>query len=189
MADKERNIVETIRREQSRLWNFIRRRVPDAWEAEEILQDVFFEYVEAYRLPEPIEQAGAWLFRVARNRIVDRFRKRRESALPSAPDEDEADQADQADEARWLESMLPASTDGPEAAYTRSLLVRELTAALDELPPEQREVFIAHEVEGQSFKAIAADTGVPVNTLLARKRYAILRLRERLQAIYEEVID
>lgn len=183
MADRDKNIVETIRRERSRLWNFIRRRVPDVWEAEEILQDVFFEYVEAYRLPASVEQAGAWLFRVARNRIVDRFRKRRESALPSAPDEDDPD------EDRWLESMLPASTDGPEAAYVRSVLIRELTAALDELPPEQRQVFIAHEIEGQSFKAIAADTGVPVNTLLARKRYAILRLRERLQAIYEEVID
>jgi RNA polymerase sigma factor (sigma-70 family) len=178
MAEQDKRITETISRERGRLRNFIRRRVPDANEAEDILQDVFFEYVENYRLPEPIEQVGAWLFRVARNRIIDRFRKKREVQLPDAGGDD--------DEGNWLEEVLPSPEAGPEAAYARGVLMDELYAALDELPKEQRDVFVAHEVEGRSFKDMAAESGASVNTLLARKRYAVLHLRARLQSIYDE---
>ncbi len=178
MAKQDKHITETISQERGRLRNFIRRRVPDANEAEDILQDVFFEYVEAYRLPEPIEQVGAWLFRVARNRIIVRFRKKREVALPDVQSE--------GDDQLWLEEVLPSSDAGPEAAYARSILLEELLAALNELPQEQRDVFVAHELEGRSFKELAVLTGVTVNTLLARKRYAVLHLRTRLQNIYDE---
>ncbi len=178
MAEQDKRITETISQERGRLRNFIRRRVPDANEAEDILQDVFFEYVEAYRLPEPIEQVGAWLFRVARNRIIDRFRKKREVALPEMPGEEE--------DGHWLEEVLPSADAGPEAAYARSVLLEELFAALEELPSEQRDVFIAHELDGRSFKELAAEKNVAVNTLLARKRYAVLHLRARLQSIYDE---
>jgi RNA polymerase sigma factor (sigma-70 family) len=179
MAEQDKRITETISQERGRLRNFIRRRVPDANEAEDILQDVFFEYVEAYRLPEPIEQVGAWLFRVARNRIIDRFRKKREVQLP--------DVSDGEDDGRWLEEVLPSPESGPEAAYARGVLLEELTAALAELPQEQREVFIAHELDGRSFKELAAESGAGMNTLLARKRYAVLHLRARLQSIYDEL--
>jgi RNA polymerase sigma factor (sigma-70 family) len=178
MAEQDKRITETISKERGRLRNFIRRRVPDANEAEDILQDVFFEYVEAYRLPEPIEQVGAWLFRVARNRIIDRFRKKREVALPEMPGEEE--------DGHWLEEVLPSADACPEAAYARSVLLEELFAALEELPREQRDVFIAHELDGRSFKELAAEKNVAVNTLLARKRYAVLHLRARLQTIYDE---
>jgi RNA polymerase sigma factor (sigma-70 family) len=177
-AEQDRHIAETVSRERARLVNFIRLRVPDASEAEDILQDVFYEFVAAYRLPEPIEQAGAWLFRVARNRIIDRFRKKKEVQLPEL--------SDLADEGTWLEEVLPSADAGPEAAYTRSVLLEELSAALAELPKEQRAVFIAHELDGRSFKELAAESGVGVNTLLARKRYAVLHLRARLQTLYEE---
>jgi len=178
MTEQDKRITETISQERGRLRNFIRRRVPDATEAEDILQDVFFEYVEAYRLPEPIEQVGAWLFRVARNRIIDRFRKKREVQLPTAFDDAEGEY--------WLDEVLPSPDGGPEAAYARSVLLEELLAALAELPKEQREVFIAHELDGRSFKELAEASGTTVNTLLARKRYAVLHLRERLQTIYDE---
>jgi RNA polymerase sigma factor (sigma-70 family) len=178
MAEQDKRITETISQERGRLRNFIRRRVPDANEAEDILQDVFFEYVEAYRLPEPIEQVGAWLYRVARNRIIDRFRKKREVALPEMPGDD--------DDGHWLEEVLPSADAGPEAAYARSVLLEELYAALEELPKEQRDVFIAHELDGRSFKELAVEKGVAMNTLLARKRYAVLHLRARLQTIYDE---
>lgn len=178
MDEQDKHITETISQERGRLRNFIRRRVPDANEAEDILQDVFFEYVEAYRLPESIEQVGAWLFRVARNRIIDRFRKKREVQLPDVSGED--------DDEHWLEEVLPSSDAGPEAAYARSVLLEELYAALAELPQEQRDVFIAHELDGLSFKELAVEKGVAVNTLLARKRYAVLHLRARLQTIYDE---
>ena len=177
MFEQNKRISETIAHERLQLRNFIRRRVPDASEAEDILQDVFFDYVEAYRLPEPIEQVGAWLYRVARNRIIDRFRKKREEPLPEAVGEDEE---------HWLEAVLPPSNAGPEADYARTVLLEELHAALDELPMEQCDVFIAHELEGLSFKAMSAATGIGVNTLLARKRYAVLHLRARLQTIYDE---
>jgi RNA polymerase sigma factor (sigma-70 family) len=179
MAEQDKRITETISQERVRLRNFIRRRVPDANEAEDILQDVFFEYVEAYRLPAQIEQVGAWLFRVARNRIIDRFRKKREVQLPEPSGDSE-------DDGYWLGEVLPSSDAGPEAAYARGVLLEVLLAALEELPKEQRDVFIAHELEGRSFKGMAAEFGVSVNTLLARKRYAVLHLRERLQTIYNE---
>jgi RNA polymerase sigma factor (sigma-70 family) len=178
MAEQDKRITETISQERGRLRNFIRRRVPDADEAEDILQDVFFEYVEAYRLPETIEQVGAWLFRVARNRIIDRFRKKREVQLPEVFGD--------ADDEHWLEEVLPSPDAGPEAAYAHSVLLEELLEALGELPKEQRDVFIAHELDGRSFKELAAESGASVNTLLARKRYAVLHLRTRLQTIYNE---
>lgn len=180
MTEKDREITATILRERSRLGGFIRRRVRDQTDAEDILQDVFHEFVEACRLPAPIEHASAWLFQVARNRIVDRFRKKKEASLETrgASDED--------DEGLRLDLALPADDGGPEAAYARSVLIEALEEALAELPENQREVFIAHEIEGISFKALSAQTGVGVNTLLARKRYAVLHLRERLQTVYDE---
>jgi RNA polymerase sigma factor (sigma-70 family) len=180
MTEKDREITATILRERSRLGGFIRRRVRDQTDAEDILQDVFHEFVEACRLPAPIEHASAWLFQVARNRIVDRFRKKKEESLETrgASDED--------DEGLRLDLALPADDGGPEAAYARSVLIEALEEALAELPKNQREVFIAHEIEGISFKALSAQTGVGVNTLLARKRYAVLHLRERLQTVYDE---
>jgi RNA polymerase sigma factor (sigma-70 family) len=177
-AERDKRIAETVSRERGRLGNFIRRRVPDASEAEDILQDVFYEFAAAYRLPEPIEQVGAWLFRVARNRIIDRFRKKKDEQLPELSGE--------ADGENWLDEMLPSADAGPEAAYARGVLLEELAAALDELPKEQRAVFIAHELDGCSFKELAAESGVCVNTLLARKRYAVLHLRARLKTLYEE---
>ena len=179
MADQNQRITETIMRERGRLGSFIRQRVPDRGEAEDILQDVFFEFVEAYRLPEPIEQVGAWLFRVARNRIIDRFRKKREVQLPELP-------GDEGDE-HWLDEVLPSPEGGPEAAYARRVLLEELLAALEELPKEQRDVFIAHELDGLSFKELAAQSGANVNTLLGWKRLAVLHLRERLQPLYDDL--
>ncbi|MFZ6745932.1 RNA polymerase sigma factor [Undibacterium sp. JH2W] len=178
MADQDNHITETVRRERGRLGSFIRKRVADASEAEDILQDVFFELVEAYRLPEPIEQVGAWLFRVARNRIIDRFRKKKEVALP--------DLGEGSDDEEWLDQILRSADGGPEAAYARNLMLAELYDALDELPEEQRDAFVGHEIEGQSFKEMSAATGLGVNTLLARKRYAVLHLRVRLQDLLEE---
>jgi RNA polymerase sigma factor (sigma-70 family) len=171
--EQDQRITEVVQRERSRLSQFIRRRVPDRRDAEDVLQDVFFALVEANRLLMPIEHVTAWLFRVARNRIIDLFRKKRPESLP----EDE--------EGPGLEDLLPSSEAGPEALYIRSLLLEELELALGELPREQREVFIAHELEGRSFKEMAAATGLSVNTLLSRKRYAVLHLRERLQAAYD----
>ena len=181
MADQNRRITETITRERGRLGNFIRQRVPDPGEAEDILQDVFFALVEAYRLPEPIEQVGAWLFRVARNRIVDRFRKKRDEPLPQA-----ADSAEDGNGEQWLEADLPAVDGGPEAAYRRAMLLEAMAAALDELPAGQRDVFIAHELDGRGFKDLAAESGMNINTLLGWKRLAVLHLRRRLQGLYDE---
>jgi RNA polymerase sigma factor (sigma-70 family) len=180
-AEQDQQIAETVERERSRLRNFIRQRVPDREDAEDILQDVFSELVEAYRLMKPIEQAGAWLFRVARNRIIDRFRKRREEPMREQLAED--------GEVLMLEDVLPSPDAGPDAAYARSVLLEELEDALEELPQEQREVFVAHEIEGRSFKELAAESGVSVNTLLSRKHYAVLHLRERMRAIYNEFTE
>jgi RNA polymerase sigma factor (sigma-70 family) len=177
--EQDRSISDAVAREQPRLRNFIRRRVPDPGDAEDILQDVFYELVAAYRLMQPIEQVGAWLFRVARNRIIDLFRKRKLEALRN-------DAITNDGEARLLEDLLPSPEAGPEALFARSVLMDELDAALDELPEEQRDVFVAHEIEGRSFKELAAETGLSVNTLLSRKHYAVLHLRRRLQAIYDE---
>lgn len=190
MAETDQHITDTVLRERTRLRNFIRTRVPDPSEAEDIMQDVFYELVEACRLPEPIEQVGAWLFRVARNRIVDRFRKKKEVALADVGSSGGSNAGnyaeDSSDDDGWLEQMLPDTDAGPEAAYARSLLLAELQDALEELSPEQRDVFIAHELERRSFKELAAENGVSINTLLARKRYAVQHLRTRLQTLYDE---
>ena len=183
-SEQEQRISDHVRREQHRLRNFIRKRVADEGDAEDILQDVFYELVEAYRLMQPVEQVGAWLFRVARNRITDLFRKKRPEALANIPPPFAED-----DELFPLEDLLPSQDAGLEAAYARRVLLEELDAALEELPQEQREVFIAHEIEGRSFKEIAAQTGIGVNTLLSRKHYAVLHLRERLQGIYDEFMQ
>lgn len=183
MSDQDRRIAETIEREQGRLRSFIRKRVPD-WDVEDVLQDVFFELVEASRLMKPIEQVGAWLFRVARNRIIDRFRKKKSeppAARPRTHDDGESEFASAS-----LEELLPSPDAGPEAAYARGVLLDELDAALAELPEEQRFVFVAHELEGRSFRELSAETGIGVNTLLSRKHYAVRHLRRRLQKIYDE---
>jgi len=178
--EQDQLISDVVAREQSRLRHFIRRRVPDPRDAEDILQDVFSELVEANRLLMPIEHVTGWLFRVARNRITDLFRKKkpeRSTEAVVAGDDDELVQ---------LEDLLPSPEAGPDALYARSLLLDELELAIDELPAEQREVFVAHEIDGRSFKAMAAETGVSVNTLLSRKRYAVQHLRARLQRIHDE---
>ena len=177
---QDQRISEVVNREQSRLRNFIRRRVPDPRDAEDILQDVFYELVEANRLLMPIDHVTGWLFRVARNRITDLFRKKKPESFSDAA------VAHEEDELLQFEDLLPSPHAGPEALYARSLLLDELELAIDELPQEQRDVFVAHELEGRSFKEIAAETGVSLNTLLSRKRYAVLHLRERLQNIYDE---
>jgi RNA polymerase sigma factor (sigma-70 family) len=186
MTGKDSDITAVVLRERSRLGSFIRRRVPDPTDAEEILQDVFYEFVDAYRLPASIEQASAWLFRVARNRIIDRFRKKREQSM-SQRSQGPDGESDTDEEAYRLDLALPSTDAGPEAEYARSVLLVALQEALDELPHDQREVFVAHELEGRSFKDMAAHSGVPVNTLLARKRYAVLHLRGRLQTVYDEL--
>lgn len=177
IIEQDQLISEALERDQPRLRNFIRKHVADTSEAEDILQDVFYELLEAYRLMKPIEHVTAWLFRVARNRMVDLFRRKKPSSLnnPASPEEDGA----------TLEDLLPSADDGPEAAYARSLLLDALDDALEELPEAQRDVFIAHELMGQSFKDISAETGLSVNTLLSRKHYAVLHLRQSLQTIYE----
>jgi RNA polymerase sigma factor (sigma-70 family) len=177
---QDQRISEVVKREQSRLRNFIRRRVSDPGDAEDILQDVFYELVEANRLLMPIEHVTGWLFRVARNRITDLFRKKKPMSFSDAA------VADEDDELLQFEDLLPSPDAGPEALYLRSVLLDEFESALDELPQAQREAFIAHELEGRSFKEMAAATGVSVNTLLSRKRYAVLHLRERLQNVYDE---
>ncbi|NPT41739.1 sigma-70 family RNA polymerase sigma factor [Paraburkholderia sp. 1N] len=180
MVERDNDITATVLRERTKLGNFIRRRVHDQSEAEDILQDVFHEFVQAYRLPAPIEQVSAWLFRVARNRIIDRFRKRREQPL--------TEMVDDPDDVEYrLDLALPATDAGPEAVYARSVLLEALQDALNELPTDQRDVFVAHELEGRSFKELASESGIGVNTLLARKRYAVLHLRVRLQAVYDEL--
>jgi len=180
-SEQDLKISAALRREGGRLRSFIRRRVLDAAEAEDILQEVLYELVAAHRLMQPIEQAGAWLMRVARNRIIDRFRKKRAEPLSSS-----LLVADDDDEAGVLEDLLPSVEPGPEGEALRQALLEQVEEALDELPPAQREVFIAHELEGASFKELSARWGVSVNTLLSRKRYAILALREQLQEAYEE---
>jgi len=179
--DQDRRIADVVERERSRLRNFIRSRVPDPRDAEEILQDVFYELVEANRLLMPIDHVTGWLFRVARNRITDLFRKATTERVHDAAAADEG-------EARLqLEDLLPSPDAGPEALYARAVLFDELEAAIDELPVEQRAVFVAHELEGRSFKELAEGSGVGVNTLLSRKRYAVLHLRKRLQRTYDEL--
>jgi RNA polymerase sigma factor (sigma-70 family) len=181
--DQERRINEAIQQERPRLRNFIRRRVADEGDAEDILQDVFYELIQAYRMMKPIEQVGAWLYRVARNRIIDVFRRARpqQSLADAVINEDGGSDL-------TLEDLLPSPDEGPEAAFAHGVLVDELAAAIEELPPDQRLVFVAHEIEGRSFKELAGETGVSVNTLLSRKRYAVMHLRKRLQSIHDEFI-
>jgi RNA polymerase sigma factor (sigma-70 family) len=181
--EQDQRISEVVKREQSRLQNFIRRRVPDPRDAEDILQEVFYELVEANHLLMPIEHLTGWLFRVARNRITDLFRKKKPESFSNTA---AAHKKNDDDEFLGLDDLLPSSDAGPDALYARNLLLDELESAVAELSDEQREVFVAHELEGRSFKQMAADTGVSVNTLLSRKRYAVLHLRERLQSIYDE---
>ena len=180
-AEQEQRIAEVVEQEQSRLRNFIRKRVANRADAEDILQDVFYELVEAYWLMKPVERVTAWLFSVARNRIIDLFRKKNPEALTSDPVAIAED-----GEELTLEDLLPSADAGPEAAYARSVMLEEIEAALDELPEEQRYVFVAHELEGRSFKELAAETGLGLNTLLSRKHYAVLHLCERLKAMYDE---
>src|SRR5262245_16136726 len=181
-GEQDRRIAEVVERERSRLLGFIRRRVGDPRDAEDVLQDVFYALVQANRLLMPIDHVTGWLFRVARNRITDLFRKK-----TPEPFTDTAT----ADDDEWLrwEDLLPAPDAGPESQYARQVLLDELALAIDELPEDQRAVFVAHELEGRSFKQIAKDTGVSMNTLLSRKRYAVLRLRERLQPIYDDFMN
>jgi RNA polymerase sigma factor (sigma-70 family) len=179
--EQDQRISEVVKREGSRLRNFIRRRVADPRDVEDVLQDVFYRLVEANRLLMPIDHITGWLFRVARNRITDLFRKKKPEPFSDAASEDEDGELLQ------IEDLLPSPDVGPEALYVRNLLLDELELALDELPDEQREVFVAHELDGRTFKELAEETGVSVNTLLSRKRYAVLHLRERLQSIYNQL--
>jgi len=180
MTEQDRQISAIFAEQLSRLRNFVRRRVPDPRDAEDILQDAFYKLVEANRLLMPIDHVTSWLFRVVRNRITDLFRKKKLESFSSASVTDEDGELLQ------IEDLVPSPDAGPEALYVRNALLHELELALDELPEEQREVFVAHELDGRSFKELAAESGVSVNTLLSRKRYAVLHLRERLQSIYDE---
>lgn len=173
MTQQDSVITETFNKEKARLRSFIRNKVPNAVDADDILQDVFYEFVSAYRLPEPLEQVGAWLYRVARNRIIDRFRKQKQEVTLDLEDDEDT---------RWLEAILSVETETPATLYERKQLVEQVIATLNQLPAEQRQVFIAHELDGKSFKQMAAETGVAINTLLARKRYAVSFLREQLHA-------
>jgi RNA polymerase sigma factor (sigma-70 family) len=181
---QDREISATVRRERGRLLAFIRRRVLDAAEAEDVLQEALYELVAAHRLMQPVEQAGAWLMRVARNRIIDRFRKKKPELLA-----DQGVEFDEDDHVGGLEDLLPSPDDGPDAVAMRELMLEQIAAASDELPREQREVFVAQELEGASFKELSARWNVGVNTLLSRKRYAILYLRQRLNAAYVEWLE
>ena len=179
VSEQDRFIAEAFERDESRLRGFIRKRVLDTSDAEDVLQDVFYELIQAYRMMKPAEQMTAWLFRVARNRITDLFRRQKAVSLNDAVGEGE--------EAQVFEDLLPSPEAGPDAVYARNVLLDELEEALEELPANQREVFVAHEILGRSFKELSEETGTSVNTLLSRKRYAVLALRERLQEIHEEL--
>jgi RNA polymerase sigma factor (sigma-70 family) len=183
MVEQDQQLSKAIEQEQSRLRNFIRKRVPNPSDAEDIVQEVFYELVEAYRMMKPVEQVTAWLFQIARNRITDLFRSRKWEATNEPPIG-----TDEGEELHW-EDLLPSPDAGPEAAYARNVLLEELEDALDALPEEQRKAFLAHEIEGRSFKELAAESGVSVNTLLSRKHYAVIQLRERLRTIYDEFTE
>jgi RNA polymerase sigma factor (sigma-70 family) len=173
--EQNQRLSGVFERERRRLLAYIRRRIPAEIDAEDLLQDVFYELIEAYRLMRPVAHAGAWMMQVARNRITDLFRRERREA----PEESE----------RILEDLLPSPEAGPDALYARRVLLDEIEAALSELPPSQREVFLAHEIDGRSFAEISRETGVGVNTLLSRKHYAVERLRQRLRRVYDELND
>jgi RNA polymerase sigma factor (sigma-70 family) len=182
MMDQDRQIAEVVASQQSRLASFIRKRVPNPADAEDLLQEVLYELVQAHRLLMPIETVTGWLFRIARNRITDLFRKKKPEAFSDSAFEDDQGELLQ------IEDLLPSPDDGPEALYFRQVLLDELNTAIAELPEDQRAIFVAHELDGRSFKELAAETGVNINTLLARKRYAILHLRQRLQRIHDEFL-
>jgi RNA polymerase sigma factor (sigma-70 family) len=182
MIEQDRQIAEVIAEERPRLRSFIRKRVPNEADAEDLLQEVFYELVQAHRLLQPIDYVTGWLFRVARNRITDLFRKKKPEAFGDRALQDEEGELMQ------IEDLLPSPDAGPEALYVRGVLLDELEFALDELPAEQRDVFVAHEIEGRSFKELSAESGVSVNTLLSRKRNAVLHLRRRLQTIHDELL-
>jgi RNA polymerase sigma factor (sigma-70 family) len=179
IIEQDELLSQAIERDQPRLRSFIRNHVADTSEAEDILQDVFYELLQTYRLMKPVEHVTAWLFRVARNRMIDLFRRKKPDSLNQSVAAEEEDQL-------LLEDLLPSSEAGPAADYDRSLLLDALEEALEELPQAQREVFIAHEIDGISFKQLAAETGLSVNTLISRKHYAVLHLRRRLQSIYDD---
>lgn len=179
-AEQDRRIAEAVERERPRLRNFIRRRVADEGDAEDILQEVFYETVEAYRGAHPVDLASAWFFQVARNRIIDLFRRKKPESLNEAINDEEGGEL-------TLEDLLPSPEAGPDAAYARAVLVEQLEDALEDVPDEQREVFLANEVEGRSFKEISEETGVAMSTLISRKRYAVRRLREKLEDAYDEL--
>ncbi len=180
MSEQDRQLSEIVAKERSRLRNFVRRRVADPSEVEDIVQDVLYRLVEANRLLMPIEHVTGWLFQVARNRITDLFRKKKPELFSDAATEGEDGELLQ------FEDLLPSPEAGPDALYIRKLLLDELELALAELPDEQREVFVAHELDGRSFRELSEESGVNLNTLLARKRKAVLYLRERLQSMYDE---
>jgi RNA polymerase sigma factor (sigma-70 family) len=179
--EQDQAVAEAVKRHGSRLRNFIRKRVLDIGDAEDVLQDVFYELTETYRMMKPVEQVTAWMYRVARNRITDLFRRKRVTSLSEPVAEEEGSRA-----IGTLEDLLPSPDAGPDAIYARNVLLDALDEALMELPEEQRDVFVAHELLGRSFKEMAQETGVSVNTLLSRKRYAVLHLRERLQEIKQD---
>ncbi|MGO9437168.1 MAG: RNA polymerase sigma factor [Terracidiphilus sp.] len=181
MIEQDRRISEVIAEQRPRLRSFIRRRVPNDADVEDLLQEVFFELVRAHRLLMPIDYVTGWLFRVARNRITDLFRKKKPDAFNHAAENEDGELLE-------IEDLLPSPDAGPEALYLRNALFEELEHALAELPQDQREVFVAHEIEGRSFKELSAENGVNVNTLLARKRYAVLHLRHRLQRVHDELM-
>ena len=183
IIEQNQLLSQAMERDEPRLRSFIRKHVADSGDAEDVLQDVFYELLEAYRLMKPVEHVTAWLFRVARNRMIDLFRRKKVSSL------NEPIAAGDTDDVLVLEDLLPSAEAGPEAAYARNLLIDALDDALEELPPMQRDVFIAHELEGRSFKEISAETGLSVNTLLSRKHYAVLHLRRRLQSIHENFVN
>lgn len=185
MSEQDDQIRETVRRERSRLADFIRRRMPDPDAAEDVLQDVFYELTEAYRLTKPIERVASWLFAVARNKINDWYRRPKALSINAPLVSQDADD----DDASLLTDFLVSTDDGPDSAFFRETFLEALGDALDELPDEQREVFVRHEIDGQSFKAMSAELGVSVNTLLSRKRYAVLHLRDRLRELYDELLD
>jgi RNA polymerase sigma factor (sigma-70 family) len=172
-AEQDQRLSWAFERERRRLLAFIRRRIPDEIDAEDLLQDVFYELVEAYRMMKPIAHAGTWMMQVAKNRITDLFRRGKNEVVEDGG-------------RRILEDLLPSPDAGPDALYARGVLLAEIEAALGELPVSQREVFLAHEIDGRSFADISGETGVSVNTLLSRKHYAVKRLRNRLQRIYDE---
>jgi len=182
LTDPNRDIPGTLLREAGKLAAFIKARVRNAADAEDILQDVFIEFVQAYRLPESIEQVSGWLFRVARNRIIDRFRKKKASSFGEAVEDQDGQRG-----ALYLDIELPSPEGDPEAEFARLAMLAALQQALEELPDNQREVFVAHEIEGLSFESLSRRDGIPVNTLLSRKRYAVLHLRQRLQAYFDEL--